>query len=115
MNEIQYASDLHARLGAARDNVIHPLLMRATDVHGAVHIHHAINEVSLFRQTYQAARLRILIDERERMAELIADGIMGGDAGGLDRLQPFGAWPDPADRREPAGADADQRPSAARR
>src|SRR3977135_1344561 len=50
--------------------------MRATDVHGKVHLHHAINEVSLFRQTHQAARLRILIDERERMAELVADGIM---------------------------------------
>jgi NAD+ kinase len=68
--------DLHARLAAATDTVIHPLLMRATDVHGKVHIHHAINEVSLFRQTHQAARLRILIDERERMAELIADGVM---------------------------------------
>src|ERR1700731_1072538 len=39
-------------------------------------LHHAINEVALFRQTHQAARLRILIDERERMAELIADGIL---------------------------------------
>src|SRR3954471_19567040 len=44
MNEFS-ALDLHARLAAARDTVIHPLLMRATDVHGAVHIHHAINEV----------------------------------------------------------------------
>ena len=68
--------DLHARLAAARETVIHPLLMRATDADGAVHLHHAINEVSLFRQTNQAARLRILIDERERMAELMADGIM---------------------------------------
>jgi NAD+ kinase len=55
---------------------LHPLLMRATDVHGTVFLHHAINEVSLFRQTYQAARLRILIDEHERMPELIADGIL---------------------------------------
>ena len=75
MNEFSTV-DLHARLAAARDTVIHPLLMRATDVHGAVHLHHAINEVSLFRQTHQAARLRILIDEHQRMAELIADGIM---------------------------------------
>src|ERR1700726_2888494 len=74
MNEFS-AHDLHARLAAARESVIHPLLMRATDVHGAVHLHHAINEVSLFRQTHQAARLRILIDERERMSELIADEI----------------------------------------
>src|SRR4029077_19853424 len=37
---------------------------------------HAINEVSVFRQTYQAARLRILIDGTERMANLVADGIL---------------------------------------
>src|ERR1700693_4726803 len=54
---------------------LHPQ-MRPTDVHGVVHIHHAINEVALFRQTHQAARLRILIDERERMAELAADGVL---------------------------------------
>jgi NAD+ kinase len=75
MNEFS-AHDLHARLSAARETLINPLLMRATDVHGAVHIHHAINEVALFRQTNQAARLRILIDEHERMPELIADGIL---------------------------------------
>ena len=75
MNEFS-PHDLHARLAAARDTVIHPLLMRATDMHGKVHLHHAINEVALFRQTAQAARLRILIDQRERMPELVADGIM---------------------------------------
>src|ERR1700709_1356612 len=75
MNEFS-TLDLHTRLAAARDTTIHPLLMRATDAHGVVHVHHAINEVALFRQTHQAARLRILIDEHERMAELVADGIM---------------------------------------
>ena len=75
MNEFS-THDLHARLAAAKESVIHPLLMRATDIHGVVHIHHAINEVALFRQTHQAARLRILIDERERMAELTADGVL---------------------------------------
>jgi NAD+ kinase len=75
MNEFS-THDLQARLAAAKESVIHPLLMRATDMHGAVHLHHAINEVALFRQTHQAARLRILIDERERMAELIADGVL---------------------------------------
>ena len=68
--------DLRARLASARESVIHPLKMRATDIQGTVHIHHAINEVYLFRQTYQAARLRILIDDHERMRELIADGIL---------------------------------------
>src|SRR3979490_1912806 len=81
MNEFS-SRDLHARLAAARESLIHPLLMRATDVHGVVHLHHAINEVSLFRQTHQAARLRIVLDERERRAELIADGIMVATPGG---------------------------------
>lgn len=75
MNEYSTV-DLRARLEAAHESEINPLLMRATDVNDRVHLHHAINEVALFRQTHQAARLRILIDERERMAELIADGIM---------------------------------------
>src|SRR6516165_11454882 len=75
MNEFS-THDLRTRLAAARESLIHPLLMRATDNKGGVHVHHAINEVYLFRQTYQAARLRILIDERERMPELIADGVL---------------------------------------
>jgi NAD+ kinase len=75
MNEFSPV-DLQARLSAAHESVIHPLLMRATDVDGVIHIHHAINEVALFRQSYQAARLRILIDERERMPELVADGVL---------------------------------------
>ena len=50
--------------------------MRARDANGQRHEAHAINEVSLFRQTYQAARLRILIDGKERLAELVADGVM---------------------------------------
>src|SRR3982751_3442250 len=53
MNEFA-THDLHARLAAARDSLINPLKMRATDIHGNLHIHHAINEVALFRQTHQA-------------------------------------------------------------
>lgn len=75
MNEYSTV-DLRGRLEAAHESEINPLLMRATDINDRVHLHHAINEVALFRQTYQAARLRILIDERERMPELVADGIM---------------------------------------
>jgi len=68
--------DLRARLEAAKDTVIHPLLMRATDPDGKVQEHRAINEVSLFRQSAQAAHLRVLIDGQERMQELIADGLL---------------------------------------
>jgi NAD+ kinase len=75
MNEYS-THDLRARLAASRESLINPLLMRATDVNGDVHLHHAINEVALFRQTYQVAKLRILIDEREQLAELMADGML---------------------------------------
>src|SRR5579863_796977 len=75
MNEFSEAG-LVERLAAARVTVIHPLLMRARDAAGRVHRHRAINEVSLFRQTYQAAKLRVLIDGKERLAELVADGIL---------------------------------------
>jgi len=75
MNEY-VETGLVERLAAARVTVIHPLLMRARDASGKVHRHHAINEVSLFRQTYQAARLRVLVDGKERMRELVADGIL---------------------------------------
>jgi NAD+ kinase len=75
MNEYQ-PENLRERLAAARDTVIHPLLMTARDTQARQHSHHAFNEVSLFRQTYQAARLRLLIDGAERLAELVADGVL---------------------------------------
>jgi len=72
-----YAIDnLAERLAAADITIIHPLLMRARDSAGRMHEHRAINEVSLFRQTAQAAHLRILIDGQERLAELVADGVL---------------------------------------
>ena len=75
MNEFS-SERLRERLAAARDTVIHPLLMHARDAHGKVLEHRAINEVSLFRQGAQAAHLRISIDGQERLAELIADGLL---------------------------------------
>jgi NAD+ kinase len=50
--------------------------MRARDASGRIHRHRAINEVSLFRQSYQAARLRVLVDGEEQLGELVADGIL---------------------------------------
>ena len=56
--------------------MIHPLVMRARDTKGKLHEHYAINEVSLFRQTYQVARLSISVDGKERLPELMADGVL---------------------------------------
>jgi NAD+ kinase len=75
MNDFN-SDKLKERLAAAETAVIHPLLMRAKDVNGRAYEHHAINEVSVFRQSYQAARLRLSIDGKERLAELVADGVM---------------------------------------
>jgi NAD+ kinase len=69
-------SGLYDRLAAAHTTVIHPLVMRARDHKGRMHVHHAINEVSLFRQGYQAARLAIFVDGKERLPQLIADGAL---------------------------------------
>lgn len=75
MNEFS-EMNLRERLAAAERAIIHPLLMRTVDAAGKTHTSHAVNEVSLLRQTHQAAKLRILIDGQERMPELIADGIL---------------------------------------
>jgi NAD+ kinase len=64
------------RLEKAEINVIHPLRMTAYDRRNAEHRALAINEVSLFRQIYQAAKLRISVDGRVRLEELICDGIL---------------------------------------
>jgi len=68
--------DLRERLARAEMSVIHPLAMRAVDELGREHEALAINEVSLFREIYQAAKLRISIDGRVRLEELICDGVL---------------------------------------
>ena len=75
MNEF-HEEGLRERLAAAETTLIRPLVMRALDADGVTHEYRAINEVSLFRQTYQAARLRILVDGKERLDELVADGVL---------------------------------------
>jgi NAD+ kinase len=75
MNEYS-EDDLKERLAAAEITEIHPLLMRATDMAGVDHEFRAINEVSVFRQSYQAARLRISVDDTERLSDLVADGAL---------------------------------------
>jgi NAD+ kinase len=75
MNEFR-EDDLFERLENSLRSVVHPLLMVARDVSGQSHTARAINEVSMLRQTYQAAKLRVSIDSQVRMKELSADGIL---------------------------------------
>ncbi len=64
------------RLQAAEMAVLNPLRMRATRIDGTVSEALAINEVSLLRQGAQAAKLRIIVDGKQRLDELVADGAM---------------------------------------
>jgi len=75
MNEYSIVG-LSDRLDAAEEAVINPLAMRAADASGHVHEALAINEVSLLRAGPQAAKLRIIVDGRERMDELVCDGAL---------------------------------------
>jgi NAD+ kinase len=67
---------LAERLAQAQAAMLHPLRMRAftggTELSEAL----AINEVSLLRETRQAAKIRVLVDGKARLAELICDGIL---------------------------------------
>ena len=75
MNEYRVA-DLEGRVARARAFVLHPLSMTATTAAGAIVVSPAINEVSLLRETRQAAKIEISIDGRVRMAELACDGVL---------------------------------------
>src|SRR3954454_13351668 len=66
MNDFREDS-LVERLEAAQRSIVHPLLMVARDVHGVAHTARAINEVSMLRQTYQAAKLPVAIDDKVRL------------------------------------------------
>lgn len=68
------AEDLPARLAAAEEAEINPLAMRAQTADGAIHEALAINEVSLLRVGPQAAKLRISVNGRVRLEELVCDG-----------------------------------------
>lgn len=75
MNDFR-VENLMERIKDAERSIIHPLIMRATDTNHCVYEARAINEVSVFRQSYQAAKLALSVDGRMRMDELIADGVL---------------------------------------
>ena len=75
MNE---AGDDHllARIMGAQAAELHPLRMRTVDAHGITNDALALNEVSLLRQLRQAAKIRISVDGRVRLQELVCDGVL---------------------------------------
>ncbi len=68
--------ELPLRIAEAEKAVIHPLAMKTIDEAGATHRALAINEISLFRQTRQSARIRIIVNGKVRMESLTCDGVL---------------------------------------
>lgn len=75
MNEYD-TSSLQENLESANSCKIHPLRMKATTKEGNTHEELAFNEVSLLRQTHSSAKIKIKINEKIRLEELVCDGIM---------------------------------------
>jgi NAD+ kinase len=67
---------LHERLAAAQPVELHPLEMLARQMNGTTHAAIAFNDVSLLRETRQAAKLRVTVDDVVRLDELTADGVL---------------------------------------
>jgi NAD+ kinase len=67
---------LMERLNAAKAQSIHPLRMKVKTAAGKSQTALAFNEVSMLRETRQAAKIRVSVDGRLRLEELICDGIL---------------------------------------
>ncbi len=79
----RYEEDgLAERLAAAEEVALHPLQMDAETEAGSRSTALAINEVSLLRQTNQAAHIRILVNDAVKVEELVCDGVLLSTAAG---------------------------------
>jgi NAD+ kinase len=67
---------LHERIAAAQPAVLRPLEMHATSESGNSSMLLAFNEVSLLRQTKQAAKIRVYLNAALKIDELVCDGVM---------------------------------------
>ncbi len=68
--------DLKARLDRAHPAELRPLRMTAQDVNGETVEALAINEVSLLRESRQAAKIQVMVDDVVRIEELVCDGVL---------------------------------------
>ncbi|AIK95582.1 NAD kinase [Candidatus Odyssella acanthamoebae] len=68
--------DLLDKVKHAHETALYPLRLTTIDVEGKEQVHHAINEVSLMRQSSQAGKIQIEIDGIVRLNELVSDGVL---------------------------------------
>ena len=70
------SGNIAARLAKARHIAVSPLRMTAITNDGAHHVHNAINEVSLLRETRQTAKIEVTVNDKVRIPELACDGVL---------------------------------------
>lgn len=75
-------NDLMQRLDSARSVILNPLRMDVQTGAGTETSALAINEISLLRQTNQAAHIRILVNDNVKVADLVCDGVLLATAAG---------------------------------
>jgi len=68
--------NLLSRLEQAVEEILHPLHMRVTNDSGVEQDAYGFNEVSLLRQTRQAANIQVTIDDKVRIKNLMCDGCL---------------------------------------
>ena len=68
--------DLPGRIERAQLELLHPLRMEVEDCAGVSHQHLAINEVTLFRESQQAAKLAVTVNGHTRLRRLVCDGLL---------------------------------------
>jgi NAD+ kinase len=76
MNHNRSSRAIEERVARARTVAVHPLVMTATTGSGAEESFYAINEVSLLRETRQAASIEVTVNGKVRIASLASDGIL---------------------------------------
>jgi len=74
--------DLEKRLATARPVNLNPLCMEVETESGNSTGALAINEISLLRQTNQAAHIRILVNDSVKVEDLVCDGVLLATAAG---------------------------------
>ena len=68
--------ELLERIETAEEASLHPLEMIATCVDGTEHLKLAVNEISLLRETAQAAKIKVSVDKKVQLEEMICDGVI---------------------------------------
>jgi len=76
MNHYREGVNLCAKLAKATRIAVAPLHMTAITQDGARHMHNAINEVSLLRETRQTAKIEVTVNGKVRIPELVCDGVL---------------------------------------